>query len=1466
MALTQGPDLSLISTERLGFLSVAGDARLRLTSQWAPGPAPNSSLLSVASRKGLVAAAGPDAISVATTEAVRKAFEGPKDGDSQFRPFEPQLKLPLPMRISQLAFTADENYLVISAERGGGLAVYDVQALLQGSKDSAFQIPTNGEALRSLVPNPTAEKGELCAVVTDKGNLLMANLQKKDFIPGTNGQILKTQVSCAAWSTKGKQLVAGLGDGTIHQMTPEGEVKAQIPRPPSLDGNYFVSFLVWLENHVFLTVHVSTAEQPPKSAYHLITRQGPDFVFQNLTDPVDPFGSDKIPQHTAVRLKDFDTLQDLLIFSSTATPDIGLVTRSTEPLSSENVTNTFATTELLDDSKRATLPMGDSMDTPAPIGTALDLSGKEPVYKPIPTDEMNQSPGPLPGYWVLNDEGVLSVWWIIYTESIRGGTTYQGMAALAGSAAPPIASPKPTQPIQSTPFSSSSATPFGASAAVPSAFGAPSTIGAKSSPWGSQPSSSPNTGGATFGSSTFGSAAASVAPKLSMGSGSTGSMNNVFGQIGSTPPAAPKPGSSLFGGERPAFGQSSGLGVKPSPWASTASTSSPAFGQSGFASAATGSSGVFGNPTGANTAGGFASFANKGGFASLGSNNDNSDKNIFATSKPPTADTSMDTEVGTSFPPLSSKPTTSSGSLFGSQPFKLTSSFQRDPNARDDDATTEDSSGGKSMFGSGFASTMGEATKPVTSGLFGDFGGTQSTTPTTTPAPSKFLSQGTTAPPSSGIFGFPAKSNDSIFGTPAQTLASETPQIKVEAETPKPLKDLPDAPLPPDATSKAPYPLGDSSSSSAYSAADSPDTRKAPSDAPLPPDFLPSKSKTGEKLPPPPDSPPGPVEDAPLPPDPVKNKKIYDVKLPPLPILGDKTDPEPEPKPEPPKPEPEPSQKPGESVFKPTYNVSGFTFPRDLPPAEITDEEEEDDEGEDEDEQEENDAEEASEGSGVDVAEDLSPPSGSKDKTTPAITPGSSFDGGLGGSFSTISRPEPERKSLFGEIGRSVPSFPQPNPISPRSPSPVRSTIPSRLTGEQPRSFSAPGMASQILGASKRPQSRGAPIISRDTPIEDTRFELQRRARAKKEAEEVQLLVDEEDDIKQNQLRAPIQPTLVLDEFIAHAGPLPSADDNVPAQVEAVYRDINAMIDTLGLNARSLTNFIQGHAETFVHGNRDKHDLSNSDDWTIGELDRLRVIISEDLVNDLEDARVEDVQEKVADCQDLQRDLTRDRSKRNDLQKLMSSRLDPDQALTNRSLPLTAEQAARQNDLRRDFARFTKLLAEAEEGLTLLRAKIASANTANGKNGQTPTIEAVMRTIAKMTSMVERRSGDVDVLENQMRKLRFSSPAVNTSRSREGTPTPKKLGSSLMFSPDRSFRDSTPQRSSMRHSMSASVGSIGGGMFAVRTPPRKKMSGFGEVEKKAVKERKDKRAIVLGKLKASVQKRGANVLAVDDIE
>lgn len=174
---------------------------------------------------------------IVSTDAVRKAFL--QVGSSDFKSFTPQLCLPIGTRISQVAFSADESCLVISAEIGGGLAVYDVNALMQGSTKSAFELSTDGAALRALVPNPMTDRAELFALITTSGDLMVANFKTRQFLNGPSGQVLKNGVSCLSWSAKGKQLVAGLANGSAVQMTPEGEIKAHIPKPLNLEGDHY---------------------------------------------------------------------------------------------------------------------------------------------------------------------------------------------------------------------------------------------------------------------------------------------------------------------------------------------------------------------------------------------------------------------------------------------------------------------------------------------------------------------------------------------------------------------------------------------------------------------------------------------------------------------------------------------------------------------------------------------------------------------------------------------------------------------------------------------------------------------------------------------------------------------------------------------------------------------------------------------------------------------------------------------------------------------------------------------------------------------------------------------------------------------------------------------------------------------------------------------------------------------------
>lgn len=1134
----------------------------------------------------------------------------------------------------------------------------------------------------------------------------------------------------------------------------------------------------------------------PETAYHLITRQTKpqtSMVFQKLPDPCPPFGLHRCPAFQFMqRLRDFPpNLQDAIVVASTASVDIGLVTRSKTPLTNdapaEKVTSVFTTTAMADDSRRAQMPMSKDQTDTSPIGVCFDLSSKDKVLRPLPKEEFDVSQGPIPAVMILNNEGVLSSWWIVYAESIRQGTTYPGLVAAGG----PQTQPQQNTERQASPFASGgtqaapafgqsnfgkpspSAVGFGSVFSKPatSAFGSTSspisgfgTIGKSQSPLGA-PTITPGTsqsGGSTFGQPSF---------------GSSSPMGSVMGGTGR--------GTTPMGGA--AFGTAGGFANRGSVWSTpssgTAAASGSVFGHSGFGGAnkspfgppSTGS--AFGSnapaTTAAPTSGGFASFAAKpSGFMTAAPT---------SPAESPFGKTAQGTSFGSGMETdTPKKDVEAPKSIFGAGggAFTLGSTFRSDGPSTNESRKPEGNEA-KPMFGDGFGNALGEAQKEATtptrdadmdeedasppaqstqSALFQK----PKTTPIAAPAPPKFQFP-SVSPPTGGVFGTQAhvkttsaavnssQPSSLTFGkpTPVTTTPKDTPKkpeqpIRPSMEASPKLKEEPHSdddnisPLneeesaPPlgFGTPRTPSPTGiktskdpvppESTSKTSFVPGDSSNSSKSSEEAPLPPDFLPSKTKLKTVE-------PSPVEQAALP----------------------------------------------------------------------EDKDEDDEEDADADAEGDDDEEEGldDEGSGVDVAQEISP---STDPTqSPKVTPGSSFGGPLdktpvGGLFSRVSRPQDGQagKSLFGEIGNtSAPHFSPPSKTqeSPRSPSPVRSMLAGdSLRPDNSRSISAPGPFKALANRKNALSQLAVPSRPQPSAEEIRKQERERLAaqHAKQAAEEEQDLSDREDERVREELDTEVEGTKTLDPFLAHQDYIGAVDKpGIPGQIEKVYRDINSMIDTLGLNARSLTAFVKGHTELRKPSGRSREDLED-DDWCLVEIGDLNTV-EDELNRKLKAGQIQDVQKKLNECRDLRKGVASLRAKGGDFAKAVETRSDPEVAESARTAPLRLEQATQQHELRKQFMKFQKLLAETEENITMLRAKLASYETsnANGRPLKKPTVEAVTNTIKKMTSMIEKKSGDIDVLETQMRHLRFSSAALSQS-SREGspfTPLPSTTSKTKLF-------------------------------------------------------------------------------------
>lgn len=1388
-------------------------------------------MLAVASRKGLLAAAGPDTVIVASTDSVRQAFSAQGSGDGQIKPYNPQLTINLGTRVSQVAFSADENELVISAENGGGLAIYSVEALMKGNTQVEFELSTNGIPLRAMVPNPTPEKAELFALVTTDGKLLVANLQTRQFLSSVQGQgqILREGVSCVSWSNRGKQLVAGFGNGSCLQMTPEGDAKAEIPRPSTLEGDQhgkkpryltsrydaltelLVTSISWFENNLFLIAHTSSLADhaaPVSIKFHLVTRnpQSPNsFGFQKLPEVCTSFGSSRLPPFCSMqRLKDFPpSIQDLIIVVSTASADVGLFTRATVSLTNESdpqkVTNTFSATVIAEDARRASLPIqtsGEGSDTSC-IGVAIDLSSNQKVKKPLPREDLEESGGPLPGLMILNEEGILSLWWIVYADSIRQNTGYPGL--INGAAQQPLPQSSLQDPsmarLGSKPASSFGLPSFGGNATISTmgnGFGKPSAPG-----FGIP--SVPTSG---F-SGSFGTSAGLGKPQSPWGSASQ-QTTAAFGQ-----PAFGSP--SVIGGtaQGTAFGAIGGnraplWGAQP---VGSASASGSIFGQTGGLGGGSGSPGTalaFGVPAG-NT-GGFASFAKSPGFAEAAIQGGGG-ASVFGKVNPGTSlGSGMETDNSFGGTP---KRTEASEGLFKGEGFKLGSLFKGDGTAADDRAkpSTDKSS---SLLDSSFAQSLGESQKsePTATSQEAQMNDDMSDYGTKNPSPIERKSMSPVAKPTAPAAQFPASTlpiTGGLFGTQAQigntpvvsessALMSSPPNPVATSTTPldTPRKSaesapshtigsdqkenrgsleqisntLPQDPLPPETISRVSYTAGDTSNSSKTSA----------EDAPLPPDFLPPKRNRQESQAIPPE-PLVPLED---------NEDDG---------LDDQND-----------------DRSDDERSKSEESQEGS----------------DDDQGRvDDDHEGRSDVDEGrlddDEGSGVDVAQELSPLT---DPTqSPKISPESSF-GALAGKtpskehFAIFQQDQPHqgKKSLFGEVGSTSPAFAFLPPVSkeqksPRSPSPARRLVTAEnLRPDHARSFSAPGAPAKAIGA--RRKVLGRPTNEQLPPsFQQKRRNQEHNLRVMRQmqnaVEEEQDLSDREDEKVREELATPAEPSRDLETFLAHqdyVGAISKA--GVPGQIEAVYRDINSMIDTLGLNARSLKSFVMWHKEFSRDRARSLEDLEAPLDWNVSEVVDLRSLGRETLQK-LEDGRTSEVQEKLNICREMRKELHKIRAKRREVTKAIGAKSEQLEAESMRSAPLDLHQSAIQLELRRDFSKVQKQLAKAEEAISTLRVKLASQEGPNG-NGKSsaskkkPTVEAVTNTIKKMTGMAEKKNLDIDVLEVHMRRLGFSpAPATATENKNSSSPS---LHTSSPFTP-KSFNGVTPHDNDFKYNHINNLGS-----------------------------------------------------------
>ncbi|KAF2466810.1 uncharacterized protein BDR25DRAFT_345395 [Lindgomyces ingoldianus] len=1317
-SINAGADLTEINTENLGFAAFGGEKKLQLLPDPWPTdglPPSTASLLSVASRRGLLAAASPRALVLASTEAVRKAFNGAAPEDNIITDFKPDVVVALP-QLRHVAFSSNEDFLVVTAESGGGLAVYGVDDLLRSKAQPGVQISTEQITVRSLAANPNPDLEQAFVVVLDSGQLLLADVGEGQ------SKILQAEgVSCAGWSAKGKQIVAGLNDGTALQYTLVGKVVATIPRPPGVEANYAVSAIYWLTNDEFFVIHSpptapsaddDAMQDNQESTYHLVkTDQGrTTFSFHKASYAICPpsFGPQRDPplRFSITRLRNWEPhLRDVLILGASNCVDFTTLTSASAPLApTQEVLNDFTITDL-QDNRRATLPQmtggEDGVMDSVTIGEALDLSSKEKILRPIPMDEeIAESPTPLPAFLALNNQGRLSAWWIVYDKSIREGTGYHGLTALSK---PRSALPTPI----SNPSSNAPSSTTGSVFAKPTAtFGVPSTP--------------------KFGSTSF---------------------SNV--NAASSKPAQPAFGTaSAIGGisSGSGFGSTGAIGIRQSPWAAASQTPASQPQHNPFPSAVGSSSGFakFGGGTAPGTGSPFSSFGSVGTaqspFASLGQQKP-AQPAFAGTSKEITAPKGLTTQPsfgstvtvgsslggGSTLPSWANTPAQQGDSIFGQRTSSFASTKESDMGDSDDAEKRERDE----------ATPTPQAPPPQPKGLFGLSSNGFN-------VGSSFKGDGTAkddlprpiSPSSGSLFG-----GDFASALGAPTMRPPETPIKKEEVEPS-LQEISTTPASP--PKSAPSTLFSST------------TPKAPiaqKETPISPS----------------DEAPATGEDAPLPPDPMtwKPPQKADDDLPPL------------------------AGSPGIKVEAPDSSVPSS----DDDGGENLSIEEQD---EDEEEPSPSDAARKSRPLGarytLQDSINQSPRIFPAAPTPPVIK--SSASSRSGNDSRGSSRP-PVPPNLFGQTSRPAASLFGQSSTPTGFPRPPAMFAPQPSRAQELRSPSPVRSASTSAIGTRQPVARAQNTI----PLAGS---TQQMCKPQTSQPEVSDLSDDEDERIRQELASDIVPSWTLDPFLAHHDYTGSVTKSgIPGQIELMYRDINSMVDTLGLNARTLTAFIKYHCES-TQDSLARNDLQEIEDqgeqgpwykqWALGQMDDLRTLAGE-LEQVLEAGKTQHVFEKLAQLARLLSDGSKLSTKLNEVRREIINRKDPERTETLRKASLPKEQADQQRALRTQYANLLSLLSKVEEAVVVLRSKLAAHNAVNGKTAAVPTVDAVKKTINKMIAMTEKKNSDILLLEAQMRKIGLEASSRPTSPSSRTFGTPSR--SRALRSRDSEFTTPPTNRSKM---------------------------------------------------------------------
>ncbi|KAJ3090807.1 hypothetical protein HK102_002594, partial [Quaeritorhiza haematococci] len=438
------------------------DGKVRLTGDLGTPPA-NASLLTISNKYGYVVFGTNTGFGVAFTKDIIKVFtDGPEKKVLEFRSSKNiTVQDESDAKVLHLKLSADELTIVVGLTNGY-ILLYDVPSIVHTENASTVsfthrvQVGEPGSVI-DLLPNPEAYP-DVCAVLSTDAVRIVKLSGEVTPLPLPN-------VTAICWSPKGKQLVCGLVDGTLKQVTIDGTVKNTM-NPPSLGFPAKVDTILWLENKLFAVIYVEKVEEQPQVSACIISTESGTTKYTKIEDPAISFNDSRKTHYLFSHLKSWGKdLKYLLFIANAASTDVGVIA---------GLSNNWGIWDLMDTS-RVTMPLNAEDNDTLPVGIVVDCTSTIGLPPPSPDDPPIE---PCPILLVMNNEGLLLAYHVVNLDAVKKREKCEAMVGGVMEVPAPStrgAAPKPAP----APFKLPTTKPgmLGAGAATTPQFGTPTTLG-----------------------------------------------------------------------------------------------------------------------------------------------------------------------------------------------------------------------------------------------------------------------------------------------------------------------------------------------------------------------------------------------------------------------------------------------------------------------------------------------------------------------------------------------------------------------------------------------------------------------------------------------------------------------------------------------------------------------------------------------------------------------------------------------------------------------------------------------------------------------------------------------------------------------------------------------------------------------------------------------------------------------------